>query len=211
LMSEHVHISRGVTKLGDAIPSVSVPPVVTCRPDAPCFKECYARKGRFRFQHNKDLLQQNLDIWQDDPDGFERDVTIAAYTSRFFRYHSAGDIPDAKYLDMMVRVANSCPHTSFLCFTKKFELVNDYIAAHKTPDGTDLPSNLNMVFSAWGDFMPENPYNLPVAYIRFKNAETHIPENARQCSGYCGACVQTGNSCWDLKRGCGDCVVFNQH
>lgn len=203
----HVHISRGITKLGQNIPSVSLPPGITCRPDAPCAKLCYARKGRFSFTHNKDLLRRNLDIWQSDPEGFERDVKIAAWTSRFFRWHSAGDIPDPDYLHMMVRVAVQCPGTNFLCFTKKYELVNQYVS-----DNGQLPDNLKLIFSAWGDLTPEDPYGFPVAYIRFKKKqESSIPENAWQCSGYCGACVQTGRSCWDMQRGCNDCVVFNEH
>lgn len=203
----HVHVSRGITKLGAAIPSVSLPALVTCRPDAPCARLCYARKGRFAFTHNKDLLQRNLLIWKNDPEGFERDLVIAAATSRFFRYHSSGDIPDEAYLDMMVRVAEKCPHTEFLCFTKKFEMVNNYISYHNSLP----PCNLHLVYSAWGDFIPENPYGLPMAYIDFKKSEAKIPENAMPCSGYCGACVQTGRSCWDMERGCNDCVVFKQH
>lgn len=149
---------------------------------------------------------QNLKVWKEDPDGYERDVLIAAFTSRFFRFHSSGDIPDAPYFEMMVRAAKKCPHTSFLCFTKKFRIVNDFIGKN----GNDaIPENLHIVFSAWGDFVPENPYNLPIAYIRFKNQETNIPEDARQCSGYCGECVQSGRSCWDLGRG--ESVVFNEH
>ena len=131
---------------------------------------------------------------------------MASYPSRFFRYHSSGDIPDEAYLDMMVRVAGVCRKTSFLCFTKKYELVDEWIRSHG-----DLPENLSMVYSAWGDFVPENPFHLPTAYIRFRKEETLIPENAMQCSGYCGACVTSGKSCWDLRRGTGDCVVFNQH
>lgn len=35
-----LNISEGNSKM-DAIPSFSLPPVITCRPDAPCRKECY--------------------------------------------------------------------------------------------------------------------------------------------------------------------------
>lgn len=202
----HVHISRGVSKLGHAIPSVNLPPGPTCRPDAPCFKLCYARKGRFSFQHNKDLAQRNLQIWQENPERFERDVECAAYTSRFFRWHSSGDIPDAGYLNMMRRVAVKCPETSFLCFTKKFELVNDLISV----EGTEiLPTNLRIVLSAWGDFAPENPHNFPMAYIDLKGRDCDIPDDARACTGYCGECVLSGYSCWDLKPG--ESVFFKQH
>ena len=203
---DHVHISRGNSKLGAAIPSVNLPPGLTCRPDAPCLRLCYARKGRFAFSHNKDLLIRNLFIWQDNPERFEKDVECAAYVSRFFRWHGTGDIPDPAYLNMMIRVANNCHDTSFLCFTKKFELVNALISAN---GAGAIPENLHMVFSAWGDFLPENPFNLPAAYIRLKSRDSFIPDDARQCSGYCGNCVLTGSSCWDLKSG--ESVYFNQH
>ena len=57
-----LHVSHSVSKLGASIPSVSLPAVVTCRPDAPCFKTCYARKGRFRFSRNMELLRNNIDM-----------------------------------------------------------------------------------------------------------------------------------------------------
>lgn len=204
MVIEHVHISKGVTKLGTDIPSVSLPPVLSCREDAPCFKRCYARRGRFAFQHNKSLLQRNLDIWNEDPEQFRRDAIIAAFHSRFFRWHSAGDIPDAKYLDMMVAIAEQLPDTKFLCFTKKYELVNAYLDSHGS-----FPDNLSIVLSAWGKFVPENPHNLPIAYVRFKNQQTEIPPSAFQCSNYCGDCVMSGCSCWDLQRG--QSVCFNEH
>lgn len=204
MMMEHVHISRGVTKLGADIPSVSLPVGLTCRADAPCFKQCYARHGRFAFRHNKELLQKNLDVWKNDKEQFERDVLIAAFHSRFFRWHSAGDIPDRSYLDMMVRVAEQLPDVSFLAFTKKFEMVNSYLDEHHT-----FPQNLHVVLSAWGSFQLQNPFHLPVAYVRLKNQECTIPEDALACSKYCGDCVISGRSCWDLK--CGQSVCFNQH
>ncbi len=204
MIPSKLHISNGISKLGASIPSVSLPPVTTCRPGAPCAKLCYARKGRFAFRRNKLLLQSNLSLWKDDPECFERDLTSAAYASRFFRYHSAGDIPDENYLHMMCRVAMHCPATNFLCFTKKYELVNRHIR-----DFGPLPGNLRVVLSAWGDFVPDNPNGLPVAYVRLKGDGGGVPESAMPCSGYCGACVQTGKSCWDMKPG--DSVVFNQH
>lgn len=200
----HVHISRGNSKLGPNIPSVNLPPVVTCRIDAPCIKKCYARKGRFSMNHNKELLKNNLEIWKTNPAQYEHDILNGACFHAFFRYHSAGDIPDANYLKMMVRVAYALPNTRFLAFTKKFELVNGYIAEHGA-----LPENLKIVFSAWGCFLPENPYNLPVAYIRFKKCECDIPQNAHHCSKFCGDCVMSGMSCWDLN--CGESVYFDEH
>lgn len=205
MVMEHVHISHGITKLGADIPSVSLPAGITCDPNAPCYKKCYARRGRFAFKHNKDLLQKNLMIWQQAPNQFESDVKIAAFHARFFRYFSSGDIPDERFLKMMVSIANELPQTEFLAFTKKYHLINTYIN-----ENGNFPSNLHIVLSAWGDWLPSNPHTLPVAYIRFKNGDnSKIPESAFQCPKYCGDCVMTGCSCWNLQKG--DSVCFAEH
>lgn len=201
---DHVHISYGISKLGVDIPSVSLPVGCTCRPDAPCFKKCYARRGRFCFHKNKAHLQNNLELWYCEPEIFEEEITLSAFRSRYFRWHSSGDIPDVKYLDMMVRIAQHLPRTRFLAFTKKYELINSWIT-----ERGKLPDNLTIVFSAWGDFLPVNPYGLPVAYIRFRKEESEIPAHARECPSYCGNCVTTGMSCWDLQHG--EAVVFSEH
>ena len=204
MLMTHVHISYGVSKLGADIPSVSLPVGCTCRPDAPCFRKCYGRRGRFAISRTKALIQNNLELWCCEPEQYERDVAIAAFRSRFFRWHCTGDIPDAKYLEMMIRVARNLESTRFLCFTKKFELVNQRIDTFGA-----LPANLNMVFSAWGAFLPDNPHALPVAYIRFRNQPADIPDNAYHCPKYCGNCVMSGESCWDLKLG--EAVCFDEH
>lgn len=200
----HVHISCSVSKLGANIPSVNLPVGVTCRPDAPCFKKCYARRGRFCFQRNREYLENNLKIWNRAPEQFEYEIGASAFFHRYFRWHSSGDIPDVRYLEMMVRVAGSRPDTRFLAFTKKYEMVNAHIDAHGA-----LPGNLVVVLSVWGNFVPENPHNLPTAHIRFKRGEVEIPENARQCPSYCGDCISSGMSCWDLKAG--EAVIFDEH
>lgn len=201
---DHVHISYHVSKLGVDIPSVSLPVGGTCRPDAPCFKKCYARRGRFCFQRNKVHLQNNLEMWLVNPEQYEYEVGIAAFFHGYFRWHSAGDIPNAAYLTMMVRVAKDKPNTRFLAFTKKYELVDEWLDANGM-----FPANLTIVLSAWGSLLPENPHNLPIAYIRFRKENGNVPSRARECPSYCGNCVATGMSCWDLLPG--EAVVFNEH
>lgn len=201
-----VHISLNNTKLGAAIPSINLPVGYTCRPDAPCFKKCYARKGRFAFSRNKALLEGNFDVWKSAPHLYEMAAICACTGFKFFRWHSAGDIPDMSYLQMMVRVAKACPEVTFLCFTKKYGLINTYL------DANELPLNLTIVFSAWQKFLPENPYDLPIAYIRLKHDDggnSLIPDDAHQCPGFCGACAETECSCWRLERG--QSVVFDEH
>ena len=113
-----------------------------------------------------------------------------------------GDIIDEYYLENMIKIAKKCKGTKFLAFTKKFELVNEYLNSHI------LPNNLKIVFSAWDKtFKVENPHNLPVAYVNFKKEENNpkIPELSIPCSGKCYECL----ACWTLKKG--QSVVFNQH
>lgn len=205
MIYQHVHISRSNQKLGAGIPSVNLPPCTSCRQNAPCYDKCYARKGHFVFKNVRNAMAENFAIWKNEPDRYESDLKIAAWPSRFFRFHSAGDIPDAAYLRMMVRIANELPQTHFLAFTKQYELVNAYISAYGP-----FPTNLSIVLSAWGDsFMPENPHNLPVAYVQLKNKSCTIPDDAMQCSGYCGNCVHGRKNCWTLKSG--ESVVFKEH
>ena len=72
----------------------------------------------------------------------------------------------------------------------------------------NLPENLHIVFSAWDkDFKVNNPFNLPVTYVNFKDStkNAEIPEFAIPCVGKCSEC----KACWSLVKG--QSVVFNQH
>lgn len=62
-----VHISVTNSKLGSFIPSVNLPPCQTCSPDAPCAKNCYARKGRFMFSNVQKNMRENYSAWLDSP------------------------------------------------------------------------------------------------------------------------------------------------
>lgn len=201
----NVKISLTNTKLGGQIPSINLPPVKTCRCDAPCFRLCYARKYNFTRENVKNSYNHNLACYIADKDKYFNDIIsflngLVSY--RFFRFHSSGDIVDSDYLKGMVRVAKACKTVKFLCFTKKFELVNDYLKENK------LPSNLKIVFSAWDkNFKVINPFKLPVTYVDFAKKENNpdIPELAIPCVGKCYEC----QACWSLKRG--QSVVFHQH
>ena len=199
-----VKISTTNSKLG-LIPSVNLQPVLSCRKDCPCAKDCYATKGRYRFQNVKKSLADNLRCYKENPDGYFKEIYKALsgiISYRYFRWHAAGDIVDREYFLGMVAMATQLPNTSFLAFTKKFEIVNEYIA-----NGGIIPTNLHIVFSAWGDeFKVDNPYLFPVAHVRFKNSDNkNIPSNAVECSGDCSNCLQ----CWLI--GSGESVVFNKH
>lgn len=198
-----VKISRSNSKLG-VIPSVNLPPILTCRENCPCFSSCYARKGNYRFKNVQESMRLNLEEYKQNPDGYFAQIKcgisdgIVSYN--YFRWHAAGDIVDGDYFERMVRLAIELPHTQFLAFTKKFEIINSYLES-----GNSIPLNLTVVFSAWGDeFKVENPYNMPIAYVRTTNS-TGIPSDAEECNGDCTNCLK----CWNIKSG--QSVVFNKH
>jgi hypothetical protein len=201
-----VHISKTNSKLG-VIPSVNLPPIVTCRAGCPCSKHCYATKGRFRFSNVISAMNNNYAEYIENPSQYFYEIQNAINNGMvsysYFRWHASGDIVDALYFRGMVEVSNRLPNTSFLAFTKKFEIVNQYIS-----NGGVIPDNLHIVFSSWGTSLNvDNPHNFPVAYVRFsdENENATIPENAEECLGNCQECLK----CWHIKSG--QSVVFNLH
>ena len=202
-----MHISITNSKLGDKIPSLNLPPLKTCRANAPCKNGCYALKGNWLFANVKESLNNNLKEFIDDGEKFFNDIINYLNNNdiiyRFFRWFSAGDIVNNTFFRGMIKVAESCPQTKFLCFTKKFELVNNYLN-----NGGKLPNNLKIVFSAWDNtFKVDNPHNLPMTYVYFKDKSRNadIPEFSIPCTGSCKEC----KACWSLEKG--QSVYFNQH
>lgn len=117
----------------------------------------------------------------------------------------SGDIPDAAFFKAMVSYAACCPQTQFLCFTKQFEIVNDYIAGARK--GYRLSDNLHVIFSEWPGFEIENPYNLPTSTI-YQDGDT-IPEEWLLCGGNCTECACRGVGCWQIQNG--QTIAFKKH
>lgn len=204
-MTVYPRVSNTVGKLGENIATVNLP-TVTCRLDAPCRKGCYANKGNFAYVNVKTSLDRNYESYKEDPVRFFKviDNTLEMLPYKFFRWHSSGEIVDLQYLDNMCKLARKHKGTQFLCFTKKYELVNNYLNNHKKP------SNLILVLSNWGDWVAENPHNLPTAWVEFgKESDSLIPNNAMVCKGSCAECVNTKSNCWRMKKG--DAVKFHKH
>lgn len=203
-----LHISNSVSKLGTSIPCVNLPPIITCRKDAPCAKctadggGCYALKGRFMFATVKESLMNNLKAYRENPNLYFNTIAVAAQNYKRFRYHSSGDIVDYNYLVGMCKAARKAKSCEFLCFTKKYELVNQYVS-----EGHRIPKNLHIVFSTWEDFIPDNPYNFPTTWVMFKDKERNknIPTDSIPCGGKCENC----SACWQLKKG--QSVYFKKH
>lgn len=199
-----VSISPGNSKLG-AIPSVSLPSVLTCRADCACCQKCYARKLERLRPSVANAYKNNLELLRSDPDTYWREVEGAIMMSRFFRFHVSGDIPDSPYFLRMVEVARRNPHCQILCFTKKFAIVN---AAVRT-GLCEIPPNLHIIFSAWKGLQMDNPYAFPEAHVRYRDGATTARPDALPCGGNCAECAVTDAGCWTLTTG--QQVVFKEH
>lgn len=201
---KHVVISKGNIKMGQ-IQSVSLPPIVTCSTQACkfCGKKCYARKICKLRPIVKESYDNNLDILMNDKELFWREVNAAVALTTYFRFHVAGDIFNAEYLERMVDVARKNKHCQILCFTKKYTLVNSYLTKHS------LPKNLHLIFSVWKGLECFNTNNLPEAHIFYKDGTTTAKDGAKYCSGNCTECAVENKNCWTLKRG--EQILFREH
>lgn len=196
-----VSISKGNSKMG-AIPSLSLPPIITCNPNVPCFKKCYAAKLCRIYPTVKKAYENNLNILNSRPSEYWQQVRTAAKMARYFRFHVSGDIPDIMYLAEMVSTAESIPGTQFLAFTKQYDLVNTLLN-----DIRFFPENLKIIFSEWGNLTIPNPHNLPTAAVIFKGNEP--ADDWKVCGGNCTECACRGVGCWELKKG--ETIAFYEH
>ena len=196
-----ISISNGNKKMG-AIPSVSLPACTTCNPSAPCFKKCYAAKLERIYKSVKNAYNRNFEILATNPLEYWTQVREAAKMAKYFRFHVSGDIPDSIYFYDMVLTAREIPDTYFLAFTKQYNIVNDYLK-----NGGTIPKNLKIIFSNWGTWKCENPYNLPTAEIIFKGEAP--ADNWKICGGNCSECACRGVGCWELQNG--ETIAFYEH
>ena len=194
-------------KLGDGIIQCNMPNLITCSVDAPCRKGCYCNKGHMLLTRKNHIKRYNA--YMQNPDLFfnKIDIELQCICFKFFRWHSSGDIVDKRYFAGMVDIAKKHKKIKFLAFTKKYEIVNEYLNS-----GKKIPKNLKIVFSTWGKgWEVPNPYNLPCSYVEYHKEEfdSIIPANAFRCGGLCAKCVKGKVSCWTLKEG--ESVVFEKH
>lgn len=195
--SNTVSISKGNSKMG-LIPSVSLPPEKTC---LYICKGCYARKGHFTAPSVRNSLERNWRIYTEDREKFWREVEAAIMVTPYFRFHVAGDIPDADYLRHIISLAQKYP-CEILIFTKKYELCNEVTQGL-------CPSNLHLIYSGWKGIEMKNPYHFPEAHVLERDGSTTARDGARWCSGNCMSCYVNKCGCFTLKYG--EQVMFRRH
>lgn len=199
----HVYISKGNSKTGELVPSVSLIPVEHCPNSESCKKLCYDVRNDCVYPSVRAKRAVNAAIYECDQDRYFSEISKACQGFRFFRWHVGGDIVNYKYLLGMVRVAEDNPHCRFLAFTKNFNAVNEYLVEN------ELPENLQIVFSCWPGLKVPNPNNLPTSHPLFANGVTTAHYGAKYCTGNCSLCAIDKNGCFDLKRG--EEVIFLAH
>lgn len=193
-----VSISPGNQKMG-AIPSVSLPPVVTCPKGVPCSKDCYAARYCKMRPSVRAAYETNLEILNENPLQYWLEVCRAAQLTRYFRFHVAGDIPFYGYLYGMKKVAERNERTEFLCFTKRYQWVNKFVERHGA-----LPKNLHIIFSEWPGVEYENPFSFPTCRVLFPGDEPAAGE--KLCGGNCSNCAIHDGGCWSLQPGETICI-----
>ena len=201
-----IHMTTKNRKTGPAILDLAFP-VCSCREDAPCKESCYACKGAQQIAVVQAAYYRNWRLWNEDPDNFFEQVFYEIKYSGLttVRFFDSGDICSVDFLHRMVLLCEKTPDVRYMAFTKQYELVNDYISEHG-----ELPDNLNIIFSAWDKLWNvPNPYNLPVAYVDFKDKRMNpeFPKNSFRCpmkESTCSAC----KVCWNKNL---KAVIFKQH
>jgi hypothetical protein len=196
-----IFISPGNRKLGN-IPSISLPPVITCPLKVQCATGCYALAMQKRYPSVKISWQRNLDILNHSLNGFFGQV--ASYFSvnrpRFFRFHVSGDFMTQEYLNGCINIARENPDTKFLAMTKFYDW-----------DYSKTPKNFTILFSAWPN--RPMPKQLPKGVsgctwmLDANDRDENIPENSFHCQDDCSKC----QVCWNIDSITSPNVIFRKH
>lgn len=201
-------ISDANSKKG-AVASFSTLPFITCpaRCADTCGGKCYAAKLAILRGNVRNSWAKNtaLAILRPDDTFAAIDAYIKYKRCRFFRFHVSGDILNADYFSRMVKLARDNAGTRFLAFTKRYEIINAWIA-----ENGELPANVAIMFSGWSNLKCVNPYSLPETNVVARDADVDaLPENHYMCGGNCFNCGCAGVGCWQAQRG--ETIVFKLH
>ena len=203
------HAPRANSKTG-SIPAWNILPGCTCSgaARAHCLKEgCYAVKNAFC--HGYDMNKNNvLRAWAENTALVKTDLPafitdmhsyLKKARPRFFRIHAAGDFFSVDYARAWYEIARRFPETTFLAFTKQWDVVRA-VPFHTLP-------NFSLVLSGWtGCPIPEDLRAFyPCAWCD-DGQEDRIPSDAIECPGSCESC----GLCWILKQ-TGKDTFFHKH
>lgn len=200
----NTRISDGNKKMGP-IPSFSLMPGVSCPKNVPCRDTCYVNKNMLRGPWGATIKASYM-ANQAKYDAGELDEIaedIIAYIKKnnpvLFRWFVSGDIPSKAFLEeVMYRVANECPYTLFMTFTKNYAVL---------PLDGSMPKNLHVMMSTWKDYRPSEALKkiYPCEYFNDGTEACRVPEDAIKCNDDCINC----QVCWKIHAG--QSVVIDKH
>lgn len=204
--NDEITIATQNTKLGTQVCGLSMPKGLTCRPDAPCAKGCYAGKGNQVYASVFGTHCKNLRLYHKFGDEFFDKVSAYLKFSgyRYMRFFDSGDCPDYNFFSGLVKTCNDNPNVHFLMYTKKYDIPNKFIE-----EGGEIPKNFKVFFSAWTkNWTIDNPYNFQIAYVDFKDKTINpsLPKDAYCCQDGTGNC-STCYKCFHTDKD----VIFRQH
>ena len=151
----------------------------------------------------REAYERNLYLLQNEPEKFWREVNGAMAMTTHFRFGVSGDIYNMDYLEHIVELTRKNKQCEVLCFTKQFDIVNEYLKHHR------LPKNLHLIFSAWKGLDMPNPNNLPEVHVFYRDGTTTAKDGAKYCSMNCFECAVENRNCWSLQNG--EQIIFKEH
>ncbi len=83
-----------------------------------CDKYCYARKGNFLFSAVKKSMTRNLKSTKLETFVDKTVAQIDDKDIRYVRLHACGEFYSQQYYDRWRRIAERCPNTKFLAYTR---------------------------------------------------------------------------------------------
>ena len=156
--------SEGNHKMG-RVGSFSVMPGITCAHCEECYKDCYSRKMIAYRKTVRQAYEDNTKALMIDHryDEFVKAACMFIDYNEYklFRLNVSGDFFSFDYLNACCEIAKRNPDVKFLAFTKQYEIVGEALELGL------IPSNFNIVFSAWNTLIPENKDSVAVAYFDF--------------------------------------------
>jgi hypothetical protein len=159
---------------------------------ATCWPFCYDRYANGERANVLLSRAHNLAAFKADPSAFFAAIASMTRKLPYVRIHSGREVPNRRYARGLVWLANECPDTRYLLFTKKPALFR----------GLAIPANLTIVISQWPGF-EQAPNTFPAAWL---DSDARCPEDAIPCPGACDQC----GMCWALPL-LGHDVKFHPH
>jgi hypothetical protein len=124
MMTERPLLVHGNQKLGVQIAHFDLPASeqICVGRSSVCWKECYARRGRFHFPQVRERLIYNYQqsLKSDFADRLIREIRSLGIMT--VRLHCSGDVYGKKYAEDWLKVFQACPRVRFYAYTRAYKI-----------------------------------------------------------------------------------------